>query len=160
MITATTKTNIVFNSLRRGFDDGNSQLAKDESILPPNELASSYLSRREQLLTLRDQLHELLDCPSKNTRAKWVKFPHKRTPLISLYLETGKKIVEIQEKIGAINKVTRKQGITFSQIFFGVARNALPPEQFQRLHELSHNLEQSGFTGSHNDWLKFVESLD
>ena len=137
MITASTQTTIVYNSLRRGFDASNSQLAQDEAILPPNELARAYRARREQLLIFKNEIHELLDRPSKNTRSKWAKFPHKRTPLISLYLETGKKIIEIQSKLSVINKVTREKGISFSQIFLGVARATLSPQQFQQLYELT-----------------------
>lgn len=163
MISAGSKVSINVSSLRKGYNKSCIEVERERNVLPPDQMAKSYKARIASITKDRESIWLLLGQPNKNNMKKWKgrEDQHCSPDLIKLYLEMGQSIRCFNEDLVKINKVTRKlTQLTFSNIFMGVARELVDKETYKLILSKTHNLEQQGFAGTHEDWIDFAQTLN
>jgi flagellar biosynthesis/type III secretory pathway chaperone len=164
-VTARVSDSINVSSLRRGFDSLCIELNREEDVLPPNEIASSYRSRLEELTKARSILWGVLGRPKKafikRRKKEGITSDYKHPKALQLFFDIGDKQQEIGLSLKAINEKTREgQKLNFSCIFMGVAREMLDEKTLNSILDKSRELEQTGFKGTNAEWVEFVSTLD
>lgn len=120
-------------------------LAKHDLHTPPDQLhqLESLSTEREHLKrTLeayrerREAVYEKLGCPNRRDLRRWRgrERQHRHTALLREYFDIGDRMQEITRRLSEItSELKRRSDTTLPSMFVDVARQLLPPEEFERI---------------------------